>query len=181
MSNSLGFVVSLAEMEQFYRGGKAGQIIELMNKTNDIMDDVLWMESNQSDGHLTRIRTGLPEVYWRRLYQGTPPSKSQWSQVKEGCGILEAIMELDVEELRLYGSRDKSFRMSEGVAFAEAMRQKAVWYANADVLTALELQNSDAGNVQLQYGEFFDAKAVPVLHGRPVRQCDAVLSGESAV
>ena len=100
MSNSLGFVVSLAEMEQFYRGGKAGQIIELMNKTNDIMDDVLWMESNQSDGHLTRIRTGLPEVYWRRLYQGTPPSKSQWSQVKEGCGILEAIMELDVEELR---------------------------------------------------------------------------------
>ena len=124
MSNSLGFVVSLAEMEQFYRGGKAGQIIELMNKTNDIMDDVLWMESNQSDGHLTRIRTGLPEVYWRRLYQGTPPSKSQWSQVKEGCGILEAIMELDVEELRLYGSRDKSFRMSEGVAFAEAMRQK---------------------------------------------------------
>ena len=103
MSNSLGFVVSLAEMEQFYRGGKAGQIIELMNKTNDIMDDVLWMESNQSDGHLTRIRTGLPEVYWRRLYQGTPPSKSQWSQVKEGCGILEAIMELDVEELRLYG------------------------------------------------------------------------------
>ena len=120
MSNSLGFVVSLAEMEQFYRGGKAGQIIELMNKTNDIMDDVLWMESNQSDGHLTRIRTGLPEVYWRRLYQGTPPSKSQWSQVKEGCGILEAIMELDVEELRLYGSRDKSFRMSEGVAFAGA-------------------------------------------------------------
>ena len=61
------------------------------------------------------------------------------------------------------------------------LRQKAVWYANADVLTALELQNSDAGNVQLQYGEFFDAKAVPVLHGRPVRQCDAVLSTEDPV
>lgn len=61
------------------------------------------------------------------------------------------------------------------------LRQKAVWYANADVLTALELQNSDAGNVQLQYGEFFDSKAVPVLHGRPVRQCDAVLSSEGVV
>ena len=33
----MGLVVSLAEMEQFYRGDKAGQIIELMNKTNDIM------------------------------------------------------------------------------------------------------------------------------------------------
>ena len=99
MSATLGFVATLAEMEQFYRGDKAGQIIELMNKTNDIMDDVPWMEANQSDGHLTRIRTGLPAVYWRRLYQGTPPAKSQWSQVKEGCGILEAIMELDVEEM----------------------------------------------------------------------------------
>lgn len=99
MSATLGFVATLAEMEQFYRGDKAGQIIELMNKTNDIMDDVPWMEANQSDGHLTRIRTGLPAVYWRRLYQGTPPAKSQWSQVKEGCGILEAIMELDVEEI----------------------------------------------------------------------------------
>ena len=121
MANSMGLVVSLAEMEQFYRGDKAGQIIELMNKTNDIMDDVLWMESNQSDGHLTRIRTGLPEVYWRRLYQGTPPSKSQWSQVKEGCGILEALMELDVEEINLYGDKARAFRLSEGKAFAEAM------------------------------------------------------------
>ena len=65
MSATLGFVATLAEMEQFYRGDKAGQIIELMNKTNDIMDDVPWMEANQSDGHLTRIRTGLPAVYLR--------------------------------------------------------------------------------------------------------------------
>ena len=61
------------------------------------------------------------------------------------------------------------------------LRQKAVWYANADVLTALELQNSDAGQVQLHYGEFFDAKAVPVLHGRPVRQCDAIASDEASI
>ena len=99
MATSLGFVVSLAEMEQFYRGEKAGQIIELMNKTNDIVDDVLWMEANQSDGHLTRIRTGLPEGYWRRLYQGTPPvnpsgarsrkaaafSKPSWNWMWRSC------------------------------------------------------------------------------------------------
>lgn len=61
------------------------------------------------------------------------------------------------------------------------LRRKAVWYANADVLTALELQNSDAGQVQLHYGEFFDARAVPVLHGRPVRQCDAIASDEASI
>ena len=49
------------------------------------------------------------------------------------------------------------------------------------MLTALELQNSDAGQVQLQYGEFFAAQAVPVLHGRPVRQCDAILSTEQPI
>lgn len=156
MSATLGFVATLAEMEQFYRGDKAGQIIELMNKTNDIMDDVPWMEANQSDGHLTRIRTGLPAVYWRRLYQGTPPAKSQWSQVKEGCGILEAIMELDVEEIRLYGDRDRFFRMSEGIAFAEAMRQKVartLFYGdsnrNPDEFNGLAMRYpaSDAENV----------------------------------
>lgn len=328
MAYMKGLVATLAELEDFYKGQPAGDILELMNQTNDILSDVQFMESNQSDGHLTRIRTGLPEVYWRRLYRGTPPSKSQWAQVKEATGMLEARMELDVKELELYGDKARAFRLSEGKAFAEAMRQKvartlfygdsnrnpdefnglamrypasdaenvldaggrdggctslwlvswgpqsvhgiypkgsrgglshedlktymaqdengrkyqvtgdkynwrcglairdwrgvvrianvpvaalgkrkgeegfvdlqkltieaknrmpqhlrqkAVWYANADVLTALELQNSDAGQVQLHYGEFFDAKAVPVLHGRPVRQCDAIASDEASI
>lgn len=328
MTAEKGFVASLVEMEQFYKNTKVGNIIELMNKTNDIITDVQWLEGNQSDGHLTRIRTGLPEVYWRRLYQGTPPSKSQWSQVKESCGNLEAIMELDVEEIKLYEDRATAFRTSEGKPFSEAMRQKvaktlfygdsnkqpdefnglsmrypaknspnvvdakgtgsectslyliawgadtvhglypkggmgglahedlgkymahdekgrkfqvvgdkynwhcglavrdwravvrianipvaslearkgesgfidlqkltivaknkmpqgmrqtAIWYGNQDVLTALELQNSDAGNVQLQYGEFFASKAVPILHGRPIRQCDSIVTNEKAI
>lgn len=328
VNKTLGLVATLAELEEFYKGQPAGDIIELMNQTNDILDDVPWMESNQSDGHLTRIRTGLPEVYWRRLYQGTPPSKSQWSQVKEGCGILEALMELDVEETKLYADKLNAFRMSESKAFTEAMRQKvaktlfygdnnvtpdefnglsmrypgktsphvvdaggtgakctsmwlvswgaqtvhglypkgsqggfehkdmgeyvtnddngrkfevlgdkynwrcgltvrdwravvrianidttklglsygesgfvdlqkltimaknmmpemmrskAIWYCNQDVMTALEMQAIDPKGVHLTYGEFFDSKGVPILHGRPVRQCDAIISTESAL
>lgn len=328
VNKTLGLVATLAELEDFYKGQPAGDIIELMNQTNDILDDVPWMESNQSDGHLTRIRTGLPEVYWRRLYQGTPPSKSQWSQVKEGCGILEALMELDVEETKLYADKLNAFRMSESKAFTEAMRQKvaktlfygdnnvtpdefnglsmrypgktsphvvdaggtgakctsmwlvswgaqtvhglypkgsqggfehkdmgeyvtnddngrkfevlgdkynwrcgltvrdwrgvvrianidttklglsygksgfvdlqkltimaknmmpemmrskAIWYCNQDVMTALEMQAIDPKGVHLTYGEFFDSKGVPILHGRPVRQCDAIISTESAL
>lgn len=328
VSKTLGLVATLAELEDFYKGQPAGNIIELMNQTNDILDDVPWMESNQSDGHLTRIRTGLPAVYWRRLYQGTPPSKSQWSQVKEGCGILEALMELDVEETKLYADKLNAFRMSESKAFTEAMRQKvaktlfygdsnvtpdefnglsmrypgktsphvvdaggtgakctsmwlvswgaqtvhglypkgsqggfehkdmgeyvttddngrkfevlgdkynwrcgltvrdwrsvvrianidttklglsygesgfvdlqkltimaknmmpemmrskAIWYCNQDVMTALEMQAIDPKGVHLTYGEFFDSKGVPILHGRPVRQCDAIISTESAL
>ena len=323
-----GIVATLAELEVFYKGQAAGDVIELMNQSNDCLNDIPWMEANQTDGHLTRIRTGLPDVYWRRLYQGTPPSKSAWSQVKEGCGLLEAIMELDLEETRLYGDKAKTFRLSEGQAFTESMRQKvahtlfygdnsvspdefngfakrypakdspnvldaggtsgtmtslylvswganavhgiypkgsqggldhkdlgeymavdedgrkfevagdkynwrcglavrdwravvrlanvpvellnkrkgesgfvdlqaltvqaknrmpqhlrdkAVWYCNQDALTALELQSTDAGNVHLVYGDLFNSHAIPSLHGRPVRQCDAISSKESII
>ena len=60
-------------------------------------------------------------------------------------------------------------------------RGRMIWYCNQDVMTALELQASDAGNVQLTYGELFNSKQVPFLHGRPVRQCDAILSTETAL
>lgn len=136
MAYQKGLVATLAELEDFYRGQHAGDVIELMNQTNDILSDVQWMESNHSDGHLTRIRTGLPAVYWRRIYQGTPPSKSQWSQVKEICGMLEARMELDIAEIELYGDKAKAFRLSEAMAFAEAMRQKVahtLFYGDSNV------------------------------------------------
>ena len=61
------------------------------------------------------------------------------------------------------------------------LRDRAIWYCNQDVLTAIELQSTDAGNVHLVYGEAFASKAVPFIHGRPIRQCDAILSTEDAI
>lgn len=62
-----------------------------------------------------------------------------------------------------------------------AKQSRIVWYCNSEVKTALELQSSDAGNVQLMYGELFNSKNVPFLHSCPVRQCDAILSTEAAI
>lgn len=124
MAYQKGLTATLAELEAFYKSENAGDILELCNQTNDILSDVQFMESNQSDGHVTRIRTGLPPVYWRRLYKGTPPGKSQWTQVKEGCSMLEARSELDTKELELYGDKARAFRLSEDKAFMESMRQK---------------------------------------------------------
>ncbi len=329
MALDTSMVMNLAEMQDFYRGKDCGDIIELMNKTNDILDDIKFMESNQSEGHLTRIRTGLPEVYWRRLYKGTPYSKSQWTQVKEPCSMMESRMLIDEAEADLYGANKDRFRTSEGIAFMEAMRQKAartlfygdsdvnpdefkglalrypgkdapnvidaggiegdlctsawlvswgersihgiypkgsmgglehkdlgsqtihdddgnpfealvsryqwrlglalrdwracvrvanipvanlgkrkgedgfvdlqqlfitaknkmpdvlrqnaLWYVNEDLMTALELQASDAGNVHLVYGEAFKSEGTPLLFSRPVRQCDSISSEENVL
>lgn len=57
-------------------------------------------------------------------------------------------------------------------------RPRLKWYVNQEVMTALELQASDAGNVHLHYGDLFRSKAVPHLHGCPVRQNDAILTTE---
>ena len=328
MADELGFVATLAEMQDFYKGKEAGNIIELMNKTNDILTDVQFMESNQSDGHLTRIRTGLPEVYWRRLYKGIPYSKSEWTQVKEPCSMMESRMMIDEAEANLYGGAASQFMAAESIAFAEAMRQKAaktlfygdsdvnpdefkgfalrypsktapnvvdaggttgdmtsawliswgdrtvhgiypkgsqgglqhkdlgvqtveddggrhyealvnryqwtlglalrdwracvricnipvanltkrkgatgyidlqalfikaknkmpehmrqkaIWYANEELMAAIELQSTDAGNVHLTYGEAFKSEGTPLLFGRPVRQCDAIKADESVL
>lgn len=328
MPSHAGLTATLAELEDFYKGSAAGDFIELMNQTNDVLNDVKFMESNQSDGHMTRIRTGLPAIYWRRLYQGTPISKGQWSQVKEKTSMMEARMMIDEAEAKLYGDNVNKFRTSEGIGFAEAMRQKvahtmfygdsnvnpdefnglamrypgtkspnvvdaggkgknctsawfvswgdrtvhglypkgskaglehvdlgrqtvnddagypyealvdryqwnlgltvrdwravvrvcnidttklelrkgqegfidlqalfikaknkmpesmrqgAIWYANEQMMNALELQSTDAGNVHLMYGEAFKTNGTPLLFGRPVRQCDAIISSETAL
>lgn len=329
MAYEKGGVATLAEIEEFYKGQKLDTtMIELMNQTNDILTDIPFREANKTDGHETRIRTGLPEVYFRRLYRGTPVSKSQFNRVTEGFGMLESRMELDVKEKELYAEAFNAYRLSEGLAHTEALRQKAakllfygdhkqnadefdglatryskkdmpnvidaggtgknltsiylaswgpttvhglfpkhsvaglkhedlgkyttadgngykfevygdlfswniglavrdwrsvvrivnidttkltlaagkegyvdlktlliraknkmpeamrakaVWYASESVLTGLEIQSADKSNVHLTYGEYFGSKNVPVLHGRPIRQCDAISEAETEV
>lgn len=321
-------VRTLGEWGQFFdKSGRPNNIIELMNQENTILDDIPWMEANGYDGHTTTIRNGLPDVYWRRLYKGIPPSKSKISQVKEGVGMLEGRSMIDVKMLELHQSQAGAYRMSEAKAFTEAMRQKLanalfysdtavnsdgfnglgsryayknapqvvdaggatadkcasifgvvygenevhgifpkdseaglkhkpipeenafddlgnpyravgdlftwnmglavrdwrcvvrvcnidvtkldakkgdvgfidlhrltvkaknlippekrtkiIWYANSDILTAMELQSTDAGNLHLVYGDLFNSKGIPLLHGRPIRQVDALLSTEA--
>lgn len=321
-------VRTLGEWGRFFgSSGEPHNVIEMMDQENSILDDIKFMEANGYDGHKTTIRNGLPEVYWRRLYKGTPPGKSQISQIKDTCGMLEARSIIDVKMLELHGSQSKAYRASEAKAFLEAMRQKLattviygsldsnpdgfhgldpryahknapqvidaggavadkctslwgivwgenevhgifpkdspaglkhkplleqdifdadgnayrgvgdlfewnvgltvrdwrcvvrvcnidttklslekgqtgfvdlhrltvraknlippekrtrmIWYANQDVVTALELQSTDSGYVRLVYGDLFRSKNIPYLHGCPLRQVDAILSTEN--
>lgn len=68
-------------------------------------------------------------------------------------------------------------------------RPRMRWYMNSEVMTALELQATDAGNVTLVYrkedareaGPLFKSYEVAVLHGGMVRENDAILTTESAL
>jgi hypothetical protein len=115
--------------------GKVPDIIELLMQTNEILTDMRWVEGNLPTGHRTTVRTGLPTVAWRLLNQGVNPSKSTTAQIDEQCGMLEAWSEVDVDLAKLNGNI-QSFRLSEAMAFIEAMNEEVaqtIFYGNAGI------------------------------------------------
>jgi hypothetical protein len=105
--------------------GKVARIAELLSESNEIMNDMPFIEGNLATGHLGTMRTGLPTVYWRKLNQGISPSKSTTAQVTEACAILEARSHVDVDLASLNGETG-AFRLSEAKAFIESMTQEFV-------------------------------------------------------
>ena len=102
--------------------GRVPVIAELLSQSNEILEDCVFKEGNLPTGDRVVIRTGLPSVYWRALNQGIPNSKSTTAQVDEACGILEARSEVD-KDLAMLNGNTAQFRLSEDVAFLEAMNQ----------------------------------------------------------
>jgi hypothetical protein len=112
--------------------GRVPVVAELLSQTNEILEDCVFKEGNLPTGERVVIRTGLPSVYWRALNQGIPSSKSTTAQVDEACGILEARSEVD-KDLAMLNGNTAQFRLSEDVAFLEAMNQQqasTLFYGN---------------------------------------------------
>lgn len=103
--------------------GAIATVIELLNQTNEFLHDLSFVEGNLPTGHRTTVRTGLPEVYWRSINQGVPPSKSTTAQVDDTCGMLEGYSKVDKKLADLNGNT-AAFRLSEDRPFMEAMSQE---------------------------------------------------------
>jgi len=102
--------------------GKIDMIGEILNETNEILDDMTWVEGNLVTGNRSTIRTGLPEPTWRKMYQGVQPTKSTTAQITDDCGMLEAYAEVDKALADLNGNT-AAFRVSEDRAHLEGMSQ----------------------------------------------------------
>lgn len=103
--------------------GKVPTIVELLSQTNEMLEDIEWVEGNLPTGHKTTVRSGLPEVAWRQLNYGVQPSKSRTVPVTDTTGMLEAYAEVDKDLADLNGNTAE-FRLSEDQAFLEAMNQQ---------------------------------------------------------
>ena len=113
---------------------KIGVLINLLEKTNEIVPDMTFMEGNEATGHLMNVATGLPPVVWRRLYEGVSPGKGRRAQVREAAGWMEAFNEIDAKLVELNGN-GAQFRMQEAMLQIEAMTQSLAnmfFYGNPD-------------------------------------------------
>lgn len=112
--------------------GRVVSVVEILNETNEILEDMVWQEGNLLTGHRTTVRTGLPDVTWRKLYGGVQPSKSTHATVTDSCGMLEAYAEVDKALADLNGNTG-AFRTNEDRAFLESMNQEladTLFYGN---------------------------------------------------
>lgn len=103
--------------------GSIAPVVELLNQTNEILQDILWKEGNLPVGHRCTVRTGLPTVYWRMANQGTPSSKATSAQVDEACAALESWSTIDKLIAELGGNLAAN-RLDEAVAHIESMGQE---------------------------------------------------------
>lgn len=125
--------------------GKVAKVIEILNQTNEVLDDAVWVQANTPTGHVTTIRTGLPAPTWRKLNYGVLPTKGHTAQVTDTIGNLEAYAEVDVKLANLNNNSD-AFRLSEDRAHIEGMNQEmaaTIFYGN-DLLDDAEFTGLSA-------------------------------------
>lgn len=134
MSTLNGTVLSLLDAaKRRDPNGKIAGIVELLSQNLSLTSDIEWKECNDGTTELTTVRTGLPDVAWRQINEGVAPSKSTTAQVREATGMLEAYNEVDCALAELSGDV-AGFRLSEAMAFLEAMKQEmeqTMFYGNS--------------------------------------------------
>lgn len=102
---------------------KIADVVEILNLTNSVLDDMVWVEGNLPTGHRTTIRSGIPQGTWRKMYGGVAPNKGTTVQVTDNTAMLEAYAEVDKALADLNGNT-AAFRLMEDRAHIEGMSQQ---------------------------------------------------------
>jgi len=113
---------TLADLAARMEDKKIAKVVEILNMTNEILDDMAWIECNDGTNHRTTIRSGLPSGTWRLLNYGVQPEKSRSVQISDSTGMLESYAVIDKALADLNGN-SAAFRLSEDMAFIEGMSQ----------------------------------------------------------
>lgn len=126
--------LTLTEVAKRQHDGNMLTIAEVLEKTVEIMEDIPWVESNDTWSNVAVRRASLPGGEWRKLNAGVSTEKSDTTQVRDVIGLLETRSENDIEIINSFPS-PKQARFDEDSAFAMGLSQtmaSSVIYANTD-------------------------------------------------
>lgn len=111
------------------------RIIEMLARFNPAVKDASVTECNMGEEHFTSIRTGIPEPTWRKLYQGTQPTKGTTAEVRDSTGMAEDWSEVDAKLVEKQ-KKPALFRLNEAKSHLMGMSntvEEYIWYGDQSV------------------------------------------------
>ena len=103
-----------------------GQIIrvaEVLNETNDVVQDAIVQQSTDMTSHVMSRRTALPTVQWVKVGNGWNATTATLNQVREQIGMLKARFLAPQDMMDIQASPDK-YRSNQERTYVEAMGQE---------------------------------------------------------
>lgn len=114
--------------------GSIDFIVEALENSNPIIQDIVWKEGNLPTGNRTTVRASIPVPSVRHINQGVDRHKSTTRQVQDTCIILEDRSVVDIEAVALAPDKEQ-FRRSEDAAFVAGFSDAVasnIFYGNTD-------------------------------------------------
>lgn len=108
-------------------GDSFAQVLDLISKTNPIIDDITWLQGNLITGYKFVTRTENPKSSVRRINQGVRPSKSATRTIVETCMSLESRSKVDKKLIDLAPNPD-FYRLDQDIAHTASLTDDVVQY-----------------------------------------------------
>jgi hypothetical protein len=120
---TIGLAHTMSDLRKMLNpDGSIDRVMEVLNESNPIMEDVQWVEGDLPIGNKTTIRASLPTPSIRRINRGTPATKGTVRQIIDVCMNLEDRSCVDVE-LLTGKPNPEAYRAAEDDAHVEGMGQ----------------------------------------------------------
>lgn len=125
--STIGYAATFNDLrKQMNPDGSIDRVIEVLNKSNPLLEDIPWVEGDLPIGNKTTIRASLPTPEGpRRINRGTSATKGTTKQIVDVCMHIEDRSLVDVE-LLAGKPNPQLYRMSEDDAHVEGMAQYMV-------------------------------------------------------
>jgi len=98
-------------------------VAEVLNETNDIIQDAIVQRANDITSHVVARRTRLPAVNWVKVGNGWNATTGLLNQAREEMGMLKARYLCPEDVMRLQPNPAK-YRMQQERAYIESMGQE---------------------------------------------------------